>query len=85
MSWSIQFIGKPEKVIEALQGQSEKMNGESKNEYDSALPHLVGIVKENYGFDYLINISASGHGYSNGENSTRQLTASIQPVYGVLV
>jgi hypothetical protein len=84
MSWSIQFIGKPEKVIEALQKQSETMNGESKVEYDSALPHLVGLVKENFGYDYLVNLTASGHGQS-GEKPNRQLTAKVELIYGVLV
>lgn len=85
MSWSIQFIGKPEKVVEALLLQSEKMNGESKVEYDSALPHLVGLVNENFGYDYVVKIVANGHGTAGGEKPNRQLTASIELIYGLLV
>jgi carbon monoxide dehydrogenase subunit G len=86
MSWSIQFIGKPEKVAEALTAQSVKMSGDSKLEYVCALPHLVGLVNENYGPNVpLIKIIAAGHGYANGANSNRQLTASVEIVYGVLV
>jgi hypothetical protein len=87
MSWSVQFIGKPEKVIEALQKQSETMSGESKAEYDSALPHLIGIVKENIGYDWPVKIVASGHGQSvTGDGKVyRQLTASIELIYGLLV
>jgi hypothetical protein len=85
MSWSIQFIGKPEKVVEALQKQSETMNGDSKVEYDAALPHLVGIVKENFGFDTLLKIVASGHGYSTGDKPNRTLTVNIESIYGVIV
>jgi hypothetical protein len=85
MSWSIQFIGKPEKVVEALQKQSESMNGESKVEYDSALPHLAGLVKENFGYDYAVKIVAAGHGMAGGEKPNRQLTASIELIYGLLV
>jgi hypothetical protein len=84
MSWSVQFIGKPEKVVEALNAQSEKMSGESKVEYDSALPNLVGLVKENFGYDYLVNLIASGHGQT-GEKPCRQLTAKVELIYGVLV
>jgi hypothetical protein len=42
---------------------------QSKLEYDSALPHLVGIVKENFGTNVpIVKLSAAGHGYaSNGE------------------
>ena len=84
MSWSVQFIGKPEKVSEALQAQSEKMSGESKVEYDSALPHLVALVNENFGYDYPVKLLASGHGQT-GEKPNRQLTASIELIYGLLV
>jgi hypothetical protein len=84
MSWSVQFIGKPEKVVEALQKQSTTMNGESKAEYDSALPHLTGLVKENFGYDYMVNLTASGHGQT-GEKPTRQLTVKLELIYGVLV
>jgi len=85
MSWSVQFIGKPEKVAEALNAESVKMSGESKKEYDSALPHLVGLVNENFGTPYLIKIAASGHGTVYTNRSDRQLTASIELIYGVLV
>jgi hypothetical protein len=87
MSWSVQFIGKPEKVVEALNENSKKMiDVQSKMEFDSALPYLIGIVKENFGFDYAVKLTASGHGYSvNGEQKNRQLAASIEIVYGLLV
>lgn len=84
MSWSVQFIGKPEKVVEALQTQSNNLTGESKVEYDSALPHLIALVNENFGTGYPVKLSASGHGQT-GEKPTRQLTASIELIYGLLV
>jgi hypothetical protein len=84
MSWSVQFIGKPEKIVEALQKQSETMSGESKVEYDCALPHLVGLVNENFGYDYAIKLMASGHGMT-GEKPNRQLTTSIELICGLLV
>jgi hypothetical protein len=84
MSWSIGFIGKPEKVIEALEAESGKMSGESKVEYDEALPHLIVLVKQNFGTNYPVKITASGHGQT-GEKPHRQLTASIELVYNLLV
>ena len=84
MSWSVQFIGKPEKVVEALTEQSEKISGESKVEYDTALPHLIALVKENFGSGYAIKLVASGRG-SMGEKPSRQLTVSIELIYGLLV
>jgi hypothetical protein len=87
MSWSVNFIGKTEKVIEALEKTSESMKGDSKIEYDAALPHLVALIRENYGTDYPVKLAASGHGYNAGPEgkSTRQLTVSIELVYGLLV
>ena len=88
MSWSISFIGTPEKVVEALTAQSAQLSGESKKEYDSALPHLVGLVNENFGTLYPVKIMASGHGttYTDSpDKSQRQMSASIEAVYGLLV
>lgn len=85
MSWSVSFIGKPEKVIEALTAYSEKMNGQSKVEYDSALPHLIGLMNENYGIDYPVKLAASGHGTVYTDRSDRQLAVSIETIYGLLV
>jgi hypothetical protein len=86
MSWSVVFIGKPENVAAALNEQSEKLDGASKVEYDAALPHLVGIVEQNFGENSpAVKITANGHGYTNGEQSSRQLTVSIELMYGTLV
>ena len=87
MSWSISFIGTPEKVANALQEQSEKLSGQSKVEYDSALPSLVGLVKENFGNqNQLLKVNASGHGTAtNGEQTNRQCTASIEVFYSVIL
>lgn len=86
MSWSVQFIGKPEKVAEALIAEADKLSGESRNEYGSAVPHLVALVKENFGMNYAVKIAASGHGnIYTADRSDRQLTVSIELVYGLLV
>jgi len=87
MSWSITFIGKPENVANALSEHSAKLDGQSKVEYDSALPHITGLVKENFGNqDQLVKVTANGHGYAtNGEQKQRQCTASVEVFYAVLV
>lgn len=81
------LIGSPENVAKALTEQSEKMEGQSKVEYDSALPHIVGLVKENFGDDGpIIKLSASGHGYSvDGEQKQRQCVVTLERIYGTLV
>ena len=87
MSWSVQFIGKPENVATALEAESAKFSDQSKVEYDAALPHFVALVKENFGnIGQVLKFSASGHGYSvNGEQKNRQCLVNIEAIYGTLV
>jgi hypothetical protein len=87
MSWSVTFIGKPENVATALEQQSEKMDGQSKVEYDAALPHFVALVKENFGANApIVKIAASGHGYAEGgEQKNRQCAVNIELIYGAIV
>jgi len=87
MSWSVQFIGKPENVVTALEKESAKLTDQSKVEFDSALPSLIGIVKENFGENVpLVKLVASGHGYAKDDVQVqRQLTVSVELIYGVLV
>jgi hypothetical protein len=51
MSWSINFIGTPEEVVKKLEDHSESLTGHNsiKDEYDGAMPHLIGLVTQNYG------------------------------------
>ncbi len=88
MSYSVGFTGKPAKVVEALEAYSNQLSGYSKEEYDKALPHIVGLVSQNFGNgeNTMIECSANGHGQivdGVPQNSTCQVT--IKHVYGVLV
>ena len=90
MSWNITFIGDPANVVKALEEESAKLTGPSKAEYDAALPHLVGLVKENFnnnGTGIVVKVAASGHGYTgtDGIDQFRQCAASVEQLYGVLV
>jgi hypothetical protein len=85
MSWSASFIGNPEKVVEALNKQSEGLTGNSKTEFDAALPNLIGLINQNFHSnpDYkpVLKIEANGHG-NDGE---RNCSVKIERIYGVLV
>jgi hypothetical protein len=83
MSWSIGFIGSPEKISEALKAHSEKLSGVSKDEYDAALPHIEALVSQNHSTSYplVLQVTANGHG-SGGYNDC---TVSIAPLAGQLV
>jgi hypothetical protein len=43
MSWSISFIGNPDKIVTALSENSAKVTGKSKEEYDAVLHHIIGL------------------------------------------
>ena len=86
MSWSVNYVGKPEKVAAALQEQSSKLTGQSKIEFDDALPHLVGLVNQTFltekgaarGYQSnLVQIEANGSGTS--------FDVTIKPIYGAMV
>ena len=83
MSWSVTFIGKPEHVVSALDRRANEMeDGQSKIEYTDALPHIKGLVSQNFGVNPpIVKVAASGHGYERG----RQCGVSIELIYGELV
>ncbi len=71
MSWSISFIGKASNVVEALEKHSEKLDGASKEEFDAALPNIIGLIKlnSNSQIEPVIQIVGSGHGSGNYYNT----------------
>lgn len=88
MSWSAYLIGTPDKVVDALEKQSENLSGQSKEEYDAALPHLVSLVKANSNVNGgpVIQIQASGSAYlQNGETQNSTCNVSIQQLHGALL
>jgi hypothetical protein len=84
MSWSVQLIGTTAKVAEALTAQAANLSGQSKEEYEKALPLLVGIVNLNFAsVDTVVKVTANGHGYSaNGQMVENTLNVDIQKIYG---
>jgi len=67
MSWSINIIGKPSAVAAELAKHAESLSGESRREFEAALPSLVALCHENFanGGGYtepVLVLEASGHG-----------------------
>jgi hypothetical protein len=83
MSWSLTLIGKTDNIVKALKEQSDKLSGGSKVEFDAALPHLVGLVEQNFNAtdNPVMQIQASGHGHDN----YRQCTVTLSFLGGQLV
>jgi hypothetical protein len=90
MSWGISLIGKAVNVATALDDHSTKLEGQSKVEFDAALPALRTLVLENFGKESypepVIRLDASGTGYAReGEQMSRNCTVKIEPFYSKLV
>lgn len=74
MSWSVSFIGKQHAVREELEKTSFTLSGQSKDEYDKALPHLLGLVALNERSDGKIvddAIELIANGHSSVQDSVR--------------
>lgn len=87
MSYSVTFIGTPEKIVEALEEYSTKISGPSKEEYENALPSIVALVKLNKStYPSLLKVGAYGHA-SSVEGKVIQSTCGviIESVNGTLV
>ncbi len=76
MSWNIDASGTIEEVVRKLEEQSSILDEQSKEEYDSALPHLIALVKQNIGCE--INLTAYGHGDKNSEGNFYDRTCSVE-------
>lgn len=88
MSWSVSIVGSTAKVADSLTATSGRLEGQSKVEFDSALPFLVGIVGENFesGREATVKLVANGHGYAaDGEQKQRYLAVSLERYYGDIV
>ena len=92
MSWSVQLIGRPPAVAQALQEHNATLNGQSKAEFDDALPHLLGLVEQNFATEdssYIppvIQLEGSGSGVTkDGVQEYRTLIVTVKQLYGKLV
>lgn len=86
MSWSVTVIGEPEKVAVALEEHSRSLSGQSKIEFDDALPHLQAIVRQNFrndGQGQIVELDANGSGTSQGDKQlNRSCSVKITSRYG---
>lgn len=82
MSWSVQILGKPEKIIEKMETYSAQLTGQSKTEFDEVLPHLSALIRQAVGDSVLLNVSASGHARFDGNTKVDgTISVAIQPLY----
>jgi hypothetical protein len=48
MSWSVEFVGHPDRVIDALKDHGTKLVGQAQIEYLDSVPHLIGLVSQSF-------------------------------------
>jgi hypothetical protein len=91
MSWSVSMIGKSAAVVAALEATSAKLEGQSKLEFDAALPSLIALVSENFARgegvpEPVLRLDAGGSGYAkDGEQVSRSLRMKLESCYTTLV
>lgn len=91
MSWSINLIGKTDRIIEEIEKHSATISGQCKAEFDAAKPNLIDLVKQNFALpnsgylEPIVKLEASGSGMtSNGQEMQRSCSVKIEPMYGKL-
>ena len=91
MSWSVNMVGVSAAIAEALPKEAEKHDGQSRLEFEAALPHLLGIIRENFVANQgvseaVLHLEASGHGHvRDGLQIQRSLRVKLDSFYATLV
>jgi hypothetical protein len=88
MSWSVSAIGRPEKVIEYFKEEAAKLSGQSRVEIDAAMPHVLGLLGQNFAREGsghqepLVQVETSGSGQArNGEQVQRSVSVSLKVLW----
>jgi len=66
MSWSTSFVGKTDGIKAAMERYANTLTGNSREEFEAAKPHLVGLLDQNTSVSVL-HLDANGHAYTNQE------------------
>jgi hypothetical protein len=79
MSWNVDKTGTVKEVVAELNETSTRLSGQSKVEFDAALPHLIAATEQNFAkdqngdaVDVRIHLSAYGHGYAVGDDQRQR-------------
>jgi hypothetical protein len=90
MSWSISFIGTADKLVEALDNQSNILTGASKEEFDAVKPHIIGIVNQNYNkkegsTQPTLRVVANGHGYKGPDQEYVNANVEVKTFFETIL
>lgn len=81
MSWSVNLVGTPFGISKELDLISEKLDGQSKKEFDEAKPHLQGLL--NQMVNQNVRLNANGHAtFTNDEKTYGNISVVLESFYG---
>lgn len=83
MSWSVSLIGTPQGVNKELNSIAEQMgDGQSKAEFEEALPHIQGLVS--LAVAQNVKLVANGHAtITDGKKSFGTISVVLECMYGM--
>lgn len=88
MSFSVSIVGKPEAIKRALANESERLTGQSKEEFDAVKPAIETILDQNMnlgGDPSVFRVDANGHAnFSGGVKQYGNCSVKVERI-GVLV
>lgn len=85
------FIGTTTGIVAALQKESVRLTGPSKEEFDKALPHLTSLVQLNYNQNAgspgpVLKLTANGHSYAQSDGTGYgNCSVQLEHLGGILV
>lgn len=88
MSFSVSFIGKPDAIKNALAKESDRLTGQSKEEFDAVKPAIETILDQNMnlgGDPSAFHVEANGHAnFTDGVKQYGNCSVKVSRV-GILV
>jgi hypothetical protein len=77
------LIGSPAGVKTELERYSEDLSGQSKDEYDAAKPHLIGLIDQVVGGKKQVKLNAAGHAtFKDGVKVDGNISVAMDLYYG---
>lgn len=78
MSFSIIVVGKPDAIKRKLTAESERLTGQSKEEFDAILPALHTVLDQNVN-NGVVQVSANGHAtFTGGAKTSGQCSVEVK-------
>lgn len=86
MSFSVSLLGRPEAIKDNLFKESERLTGQSKEEFDAIAPALTMILDHIVNPQGVVHLSVHGHAaFADGVKTFGQCNVEIKVINGICV